>query len=141
MILEIILASIAGFVFGAAWYMSPIGKVWMNNRTWADQENPKWRSGAYMARMYPTSLVITMVVAYVLNVIYTVLDVQTLAQYLQVAWLLCFGFVVTTKFNDMIYTNTPPFWGKRAQLVFLIDAGYNIGLYTVLATVLYYLTW
>lgn len=139
MIVEVIIAAIAAFAFGAVWYMSPIGKVWMNNKIWLDNENPRWRSGKYMAMMYSTSIVLTAVIAYVLDVIYQILGLATLSEHLHVTWLLCFGFVITTKFSDMIFTNTPPFFGKRAQIVFLIDAGYNIGIFTIMALVLYFL--
>lgn len=137
--ISIFAASVLSFAFGAFWYMGPIGKIWLKSKLWSDQDNPKWRTGGYMARMYGTSFVLTMLVAYVLSVFLVLFDAQTLLQYLQIAWLLCFGFVITTKFNDLVYTNTPPFWGKRAQIVFLTDAGYYIGVFTILATVLYYL--
>jgi hypothetical protein len=139
MIIEVTVAAIAAFAFGAAWYMSPIGKAWLASRIWDDKDNEKWQSGKYMAMMYGTSIVLTAVVAYVLNVIFTVLQLGTLTEYLYVAWLICFGFVVTIKFSDMLYTNTPPFWGRRAQTVFLVDALYNVGVFTILAVVLFYL--
>jgi hypothetical protein len=137
--ISIIVASIAAFAFGALWYMSPIGKPWLKAKVWVDQENPKWRTGSYMAKMYGTSFVLTILLAYVLQVFLTLFEVRTLMEYLYVVWLLCFGFVITTKFNDLIYTNTPPFWGKRAQIVFLTEGGYYIGMFTVIGIVLYYI--
>jgi hypothetical protein len=137
--ISIIVASIAAFAFGAFWYMSPIGKPWLKAKVWLDQENPKWRTGKYMAMMYGTSFVLTVLVAYVLQVFLTLFEVRTLMEYLYVVWLLCFGFVITTKFNDLIYTNTPPFWSKRAQIVFLTEVGHYVGMFTIIGIVLYYL--
>jgi Protein of unknown function (DUF1761) len=137
--ISIIVASIAAFAFGAFWYMSPIGKPWLSAKAWVDQENPKWQSGSYMAKMYGTSFVLTVLVAYVLSVFITIFGAESLRDHLYLSWLLCFGFVITTKFNDLIYTNTPPFWGKRAQIVFLTEVGHYLGMFTIIATVLYYL--
>jgi Protein of unknown function (DUF1761) len=137
--ISIIVASVLAFIFGAALYMSPVGKPWLKAKAWVDNENPKWQSGSYMAKMYGTSFVLHILVAYVLNVFFLLFDVQTLMQSLQVAWLLCFGFVITTKFNDLVYTNTPPFWGRRAQTVFLTESVHYIGMFTIMAAVLYWL--
>lgn len=137
--ISIIIASFAAFAFGAVWYMSPIGKPWLKAKVWLDQENPKWKTGDYMAKMYGSSFVLHIIVAYVLSVFLTLFGTETLMESLQVAWLLCFGFVVTTKFNDLIYTNTPPFWGKRAQTIFLTEVVHYVGMFTILATVLHYL--
>ena len=138
-ILSIVVASIIAFIFGAGWYMGPIGKVWINSKIWAEENRAMTQKGKYMARMYGMSFVLTMVTAYVLSVFFQITGVTTLTEYLQMAMLLCFGFVIVTKFNDLVYTNTPPFWSRRAQMTFIIDAGYYIGVFAIIASVLYYL--
>ena len=137
--ISILVAGIVAFAFGAAWFMGPIGKVWLNSKIWAEENRAMTMTPKYMTRMYAVSFALTVLTAYVLDVFFQITGVTTLAQYLQMAMLLCFGFVIVTKFNDMIYTNTPPFYGKRAQLTFIIDVGYYIGMFAIMAVVLYYL--
>ena len=137
--ISIIIASVLAFGFGAAWYMGPIGKKWLDAKIWSEQNIEMSQTGKYMAMMYGSSFALTVLVSYVLSVMFTVVDAVTLGEHLRLAMLLCFGFVITTKFSDMLYTGTPPFWGKRAQTVFLVDSGYYIGVFAIIATVLYYL--
>ena len=137
--ISIIIASVIAFLFGAAWYTGPIGKKWMRAKLWSEENRAMTQTGKYMRMMYGTSFALTVLVAYVLSVFFKITDAVTLGEHLRLAMLLCFGFVITTKFNDMIYTGTPPFWSKRAQTVFLVDSGYYIGVFAIVATVLYYL--
>lgn len=136
--ISIFLAGILAFIFGAVWYMSPVGRAWGAAKLW-DKDGEKYtKKPVYMAEMYGTSLLITILVAYVLSVFFEISQAVTLAEQFQVAMLICFGFVVTTKFTDLMYTNTPPFYGRRAQTVFLVDCGNYIGMFTIITLVLHF---
>lgn len=140
-ILSIIIASVLGFVWGSVWYMSPFGRAWRDAKPMdpKDDHTKYSNSKKYMMNMFGTGFVITFLVAYVLEVFIMLSGMETLVGYLQVSLLACFGFVVTTKFSDLMYTNTPPFWGKRAQTVFIVDVVYYVVLFAILAATLYFL--
>jgi uncharacterized membrane protein (Fun14 family) len=141
--ISVLIASVIGFVWGSVWFMSPVGRAWRDAKPMdpKDDHSKYSNSPRYMTEMFGTGFVLTVATSYVLDVMFQIVGSVTLLEHLQLAWLLCFGFIITTKFNDLIYTNTPPFWGRRAQTVFLVDSGYYIVLYSILATLLYYLPW
>lgn len=136
--ISIIVASVLAFIFGAVWYMSPVGIAWRNAKL-HDESSEKYMNSNYMVKMFGMGFAITVVLAYVLDVFFQISGVQTLGEHMQLSMLLCFGFIITTKFTDLIYTNTAPFWGRRAQTVFLVDSGYYIGVVAIITAVLYWL--
>lgn len=140
MSLSILLAAVIGFIWGAVWYMSPVGKFWREAKlTDPSVDSSKYiNSKKYMAQMFSLGFALTFFTAYVLSVILSLVQVETLFDYLHVSMLVCFGFIITTKFTDMAYTNTLPFWGKKAQTVFLVDSAYYIVLFAIFGTVLFF---
>lgn len=139
-LLSILLATIIGFIWGAVWYMSPVGTLWQRAKLMEQNpDNAKYKeSKKYMLQMFALGFILTAFTAYVLSVILTLVQVQTLFDYLHVSMLVCFGFIITTKFADLAYTNTPPFWGKKAQTVFLVDSAYYIVLFAIFGTIFYF---
>lgn len=134
----VLLAGIAGYLVGWAWYSRILWqKPWMAAR---GDNGSNWETTGKkdMPKIMAYGLVNTLLTAYVISVFLALTDAHTVLEALQVSLLLCFGFVVTLKFNDLIYTNTPPPWGRRAQMLFLIDVGYQIALFSVVAIVLAY---
>ena len=131
----VLVAAVVAYLVGWAWY-SPMlwAKPWLASRG---------KSPGDM-KMPPTIMfygfVNTLALSFVIAVFLTLTGVSSLMQALQVALLLCFGFVVTVKFNDLLYTNTPPPWGKKAQATFLIDIGYQIALFIIVAAIIWYLS-
>lgn len=118
--------------------MSPVGIAWRNAKL-HDESSKNYMNSSYMVKMFAMGFAITVVLAYVLDVFFQISGVQTLGEHMQLSMLLCFGFIITTKFTDLIYTNTAPFWGRRAQTVFLVDSGYYIGVIAIITAVLYWL--
>lgn len=79
-------------------------------------------------------------ISFVIAVFLVLTGVQSLVQAIQVSLLLGFGFAVTIKFNDLLYTGNPPHWGRCAQTLFIIDSGYLIVLYAVSAAIIWWLS-
>ncbi|MEK7604271.1 MAG: DUF1761 domain-containing protein [Patescibacteria group bacterium] len=131
----VLVAAVVAYVIGWAWY-SPLlwGKPWNESRG-----NAADAPTVMSPRILLYGFVNTLLMSFVIAVMFALVDVFSLVQSLQVALLMCFGFIVTLKFNELIYTNTPPHWGRRAQLLFLIDSGYYIAVFLAVATVLWYL--
>ena len=129
----VVVAAVVSFFVGWAWYSKILWqKPWMAARgdTGQDwQENGKKE----MPKLLAYGFLNTLVECFAIAVFLTALGVSTLTGALQVALLLCFGFVVTVKFNDMLYTARPPHWGRNAQIMFLVDTGYQIALFIITA--------
>lgn len=136
--IAVIVAAIASYLLGWAWY-SPIlwQKPWMEARG-DDGSNWEKEGKKEMPKIMAYGLLNTFAISFVIAVFLAMTSVHSITEYLQVSLLLCFGFVVTTKFNDLIYTPTPPHWGRRAQMLFLIDIGYQIALFMLSAAILWY---
>lgn len=132
----VLAAAITAYLIGWAWY-SPILwlKPWLESRGTAQ--------GAL--KTVPKSVMLygfvnTLVVAFVIAVFLALVGAETLLASVQVALLLCFGFVATVKFNELLYTAYPPHWGRRAQLLFIIDTGYWVVVFIVVAAIIYWLS-
>ncbi len=135
----VLIAAVAAYLAGWAWY-SPVlwRKPWRESR--GKTANNAKEGMKETPKVIAYGFINTLAISFVISVFLVLTGVTTLLEALQVALLLCFGFVVTVKFNDLLYTNTPPHWGKRAQLGFLIDAGYQIVLFVVVATIVWFLS-
>ena len=136
----VLVATVIAYLAGWAWY-SPFlwQKSWMKAR---GDNGTDWEQHGKkeMPKIVIYGLLNTFAEALTIAVFLAVTGVTTLTGSLQVALLLCFGFVVTIKFNDLLYTATPPHWGKRAQMLFLIDSGYQIVVFCVVASILWWMT-
>ena len=133
----VLVAAVVAYLVGWAWY-SPIlwAKPWLASRGEASGGGDM----SEMPKVMAYGFVNTLLMSFVIAVFLVLTGADTLMQYLQVALLVCFGFVVTVKFNDLLYTAHPPHWGKRAQLTFLIDIGYQIALFLIVSTILWYMS-
>ena len=136
---SILVATIAAYLIGWAWY-SPIlwQKPWMKARGDTGEHREK-EGRKEMPKIMAYGFLNTLAEVFVIAVFLALTGVTTLLASLQVALLLCFGFVVTVKFNDLLYTAHPPHWGKSAQLLFLIDAGYQVVLFMSASAILWWL--
>jgi len=136
----VLVAAIVAYLVGWAWY-SPLlwQKPWMAARG-DDGSNWEMEGRKEMPKIMTYGFVNTLLMAFVIAVFLALTEAKTLLESLQVALLLCFGFVVTVKFNDLLYTPTPPHWGKRAQTTFLVDIGYQIVLFSIVAIIIWYLS-
>ncbi len=136
----VLVAAIVAYLVGWAWY-SPLlwQKPWMEAR---GDDGKEWEEGGKkeMPKIMLYGFVNTLLTSLVIAVFLALAGTETLMQSLQVALLLCFGLVVTTEFNHLLYTAHPPHWGKRAQIGFLIDAGYQIVLFIIVATIVWFMS-
>ena len=136
----VFVAALVAYLAGWAWYSKYLWqKPWMESlgKTQAEwDEKAKKDMPKTMAYGFITILAISFSVAVFLQLV----GASTLLEALQVGLLICFSFVVTTKFSDMIYSSPPPHWGRRAQQLFIIEAGYQIVLFSILSTVIWKLS-
>ena len=135
----VLVAAVVTYLIGWAWY-SPLlwAKPWLAARGKTDAD-PKGNM-TDMPRIMFYGFVNTFMMSFVIAVFLTLTGVETTMEAIQVSLLLCFGFVVTTKFNELLYTATPPHWGKKAQTLFIIDVGYEIALFLVAGLIIWYLS-
>lgn len=135
----VFIATIVGYLVGWAWY-SPIlwQKPWMAAR---GDTGEYWKKNGRkeMPRMITYGLLTTFAQVFTIAVFLALVGTETLLQTTQVSLLLCFGLTVTLRFSDLLYTALPPHWGKRAQIIFFVDAGYQIALFLIASTILWYL--
>jgi hypothetical protein len=136
----VLVAAVVAYLVGWAWY-SPIlwQKPWMAARG-DTGENWEKDGKKEMPRVMIYGFVNTLLMSFVIAVFLALTEVTSLISALQVSLLLCFGFVVTVKFNDLLYTNNPPHWGRRAQILFLIDSGYQIALFAIVAAIIWWMS-
>ena len=135
-----LVAAVAAYLVGWAWY-SPLlwQKPWMAARG-DTGENWEAEGKKEMPKIMFYCFVNTLLMSFTIAVLLTLTGATTLVMSLQVALLFCFGLVVTVKFNDLLYTSNPPHWGRRAQLLFLIDSGYLIALFIIVTTILWWMS-
>lgn len=136
----VLIATVAGYLIGWAWYSKILWqKPWMEAR---GDDGSSWNEEGKkeMPRIMFYGFLNTFAMAFVLAVVLFLASADTLVESLQIALLMAFGFAVTIKFNELLYTAAPPHWGRRAQTLFFIDSGYLIVFYLVSATILWWLS-
>lgn len=139
----ILIASIVGYALGVAWY-SPIlfAKPWLEGlgKTREEFSKPQeHRTKKYMTSLMIYTFILTVVIAFSLEVFIKLTGSTTLMETLQISMLLAFGFIVTTKFTDMLYTLDKPFWSIQAQKLFFVNAGYYVAMFLAMGAILYYI--
>lgn len=131
-------ASLAGFAWGAIWYSPTLFiKPWMEAQGKKAPEKNSSAQPKLSVMIYGLATIVTYVFA--LSVFFATTEATELMFALQVGLLICFGFIITVKFSDMLYTLDGSHWQKNAQVKFFVDAGYYIGLTIVATVVLTYL--
>lgn len=136
----VLAATVVTYLIGWAWY-SPLlwQKPWVAARGGMDEHWEK-NGRKEMPRVMAYGFFNTFLMCFAIAVFLVLTGATTLMESLQVALLACFGFVVTAKFNELLYTAHPPHWGRRAQTLFLIDTGYLVVLFVVAAKVIWYIS-
>ncbi|MDO8481739.1 MAG: DUF1761 domain-containing protein [bacterium] len=136
----VLVAAVVAYLAGWAWY-SPIlwQKPWMESLGKTDAD---WGEKAKkdMPRTIAYGFLTTLAISFSMAVFMEIANVDSFLNALQIGMLVCFGFLVTTKFSDMIYEYPAPNWGKLAQQLFLIEAGYQIVLFGILSSVIWWVT-
>ena len=135
--LSIFIATCAGFFVGALWY-SPVlfMKAWMKGEGITKEHLPK-RSKLYLFQVNLYSFVAHGAIASVLAVIFELLAIPSLFAAGSLGLLLSFGFIVTTRFVDMIYTTSGNHYEAKSQIRFLVSSGYYLTTVLVMSTVLF----
>lgn len=137
-LLSVLGAAAAGHIAGMLWF-SPV--LFLNpwkkalGKTDADMASNKKE----MPRIALYGFLNTFAMAFALGGITELLTPTSLLQYLQIAFFICFSFVITTKFNDLIYTSKEPHWSRQPQILFLINVGYYVLSFTAMALVFWLL--
>ena len=139
----ILVAAIAGYALGIAWY-SPIlfTKPWLDGlgKTKEEVMRPQThKTKRYMWSLMVYTFAVTIAIAFTLDLFIVLTGVTTFLEFLQISMLLAFGFIVTTRFIDMLYTLDKPFWSIPAQKLFFVNAGYYVAMVLLMGTVLFHL--
>ncbi|MDD5152434.1 MAG: DUF1761 domain-containing protein [Candidatus Pacebacteria bacterium] len=129
-------AALAGSIFGSMWYSKMFfGKTWMDvtGKTKESMEANKKE----MPRIVVYNFLVNMGMATALTSFIIMYGVSTLMEALQISILLALAFSVTTHFSLMLCSNEPH-WSPRPQKLFIINAGYAIGLCALMSAVIFY---
>jgi hypothetical protein len=122
--LAVVVAAFAAFAVGALWYSVLFGKVWRKEMG-ISGEGSMSGMGSSMAGGF----VATLVLAYVLDYLFSIWYITTLSTALMLAFWLWLGFVAT------ILTNTV-WYEKRSWTLYAINAGHYLVAILVAAAVL-----
>ena len=130
--LSFLVATLAGYTAGMLWFSA---RLFMNpwlkalGKTKDDLSSNKKE----VPRIMAYGFINTAAMAYALGAILWLVPSPTLITYIQVALFLCFSFIITTKFNDLIYASHEPHWSKKPQILFLVNSGYYIFSFSAMA--------
>lgn len=133
-LVAVLAATATMFAIGAFWYMIPFGKIWGKIHGF-DKLSPKQQKEmqAKMGPWYGAQLVVTVMSAWVLAILISLMPDQSPATIAALVWL---GFVLPTTAGNMIFGGSPEgyVWHKIAisggeSLVHLLAAAWVISLF------------
>lgn len=135
----IIGATVAAFIFGSIYY-SPFMflNVWLKINNITKSGLPK-RSKGYMIGVRLYSFLAHGAMAAVVALIFDVAGVTTLKMASSIGALLALGFIVTTRYIDMLYTLDDTHYSKRSQIKFLLNAGYYVLTVLIISCTLFFI--
>jgi hypothetical protein len=134
---NIIITTLAAFIVGGLWY-SPFlfMKAWLKGE--GLPENHKQNLGlTYQIQIQLYSFVAHGIMVTVLALLFDVIGVQSMQLAVSLALLIAFGFIVTTKFIELVYNPNGKHYEKRSQIRFLVYSGYYLTVMTVMSSVLF----
>lgn len=122
----IVIATTISYLFGFLWY-SPFLflKSWLHANGLTKDSVPK-RSRSYMASVSLYSLIAHGAMSSVLALVFDGIQVTSYMVAFSVGGLLAFGFIVTTRYIDMLYTLEGNHYSRPQQIKFLISSGYYL---------------
>lgn len=131
-------ATIVAFVFGSIYY-SPLVflNVWLKVSRLSQKELPK-RKTSYMIGVHFYSLLAHGAMAAVVALMLDVAGVTTLKMALSIGALLSLGFIVTTRYIDMLYVVDDVHYSKQSQIKFLLSSGYYFLTVLIMSIVLFF---
>jgi hypothetical protein len=138
--LHIITAAVLGFFVGSLWY-SPFlfFKAWLKGEGVTLDQVPR-HTKRYMFSVHAYSLIAHGVMATVLALIFDLLSVRTAMLAVSLGLLFAFGFIITTRFLDMVYSVKTKHYEMQSQTKFLVSSGYYLLIMSVMSLVLYSIT-
>lgn len=135
--IAILLATIGAFITGALWY-SPFlfMKVWLKGEGVTKDQLPK-RSIAYMVRISLYSFIAHACIATVTAFVFDLIEINSLTTAVSLGALLTLGFIVSSRFIDMVYTTQGTHYDLKSQIKFLVASGYYLAISVVISSVLF----
>lgn len=137
--LTIFIATCAGFFVGFLWY-SPLffAQAWMRGERVTSSSLPK-KSKMELFAINVYSFIAHGALTAVVALMLEILPASSYKVTVSFTLLLVFGFIITTKFIDMIYTPHGKHYDLPSQIKFLVSAGYYLFVVTIITSVLFYL--
>ncbi len=121
--LTIIVAALAGFLVGGLWYGPLLGKAWMAQHGFTEEELAKGN----MVKIYGTTFALSIVSAVFLGHLLAHFDPAP-RQTMMISSGIALGFIIPALGTNYLFS--------RASLtLFLIDAGYWLAFYTAMGAV------
>ena len=121
--LTIIVAAAAGFLVGGLWYGPIIGKAWMAEHGFTEEELAKGN----MVRIYGTTFILSLVSAFFLGHLLAHFNPKPM-QIMMISTGIALGFIIPAIGTNYLFS--------RASLkLFLIDAGYWLLFYAAMGAV------
>lgn len=99
--------------------------LWLQGKGITKDALPK-RSRVYLVQTNVYSFIAHLCIALTLSVIFTLLSVNDAKTAVTLGVLLAFGFIVSSRFVDMLYTVDGVHYDKKNQSLFLVTSGYYI---------------
>jgi hypothetical protein len=134
--ITIFLATCVGFLVGWAWY-SPLMfmNLWLTGKGITKDKLPK-RSSMYLVKTNLYSFIAHFCMSMTLAVLFSLLSVTSPFVAVSVGAMLAFGFIVSSRFVDMMYTVEGEHYDKRNQIHFLVNSSYYVVTVSVMAYML-----
>lgn len=120
----VILATLVNMVLGSLWY-SP----YLFGKTWAEAQQMDIKSLVATPLHYAGAFLVSLLTAFVLAVLLHKFRISTYSDALTLAFWAWLGFVATTHFSGVL-------WAKRPLTSYLIDTGYALVSFLILALIL-----
>lgn len=136
----VLVANVVAYFAGWLWYSKLLWqKPWMESLGRTQEEwDKKWKKDMPKTILY--GFITTLATSFAMAVFLQLVGASSLLEAFQKGLFLCFGFMITSKFSDLIYSYPPPHWGRRAQQLFFIEAGYQILMFGILSTIVWTLS-
>lgn len=136
----VLAATIAAYIFGWLWY-SPIlfKKEWLHSLGRTMDDGLKSKKEQVRTTVY--GFIVNFIMAYGTAVFLALVIPDTFALSLEIGMLICFAFVITSRFIELLYESHEPHWSKKPQKLFLITVGYQLGNFLIMTAIIWYMSY
>lgn len=131
------LATVLAFIVGGLRY-SPLlfMNLWLKGKGMTATELPK-RSKWYLFQTMVYAFIAHGCIATVLALVLDIAEPETMQVTLSLSALLAIGFIMSTRFIDMVYTIDGKHYDKKNQINFLVTSLYYVVIVLVMAATLF----